>query len=215
MANESNMTSERNSAVPKIAYLNTKGGTGKTTSTVMTAAAGAYDGQPVTVADLDQQGSASEWLSLVKQEFEDRGETSPVDLMTPNLATLGSLPADRFVLIDTPPGNPGLLDRVVAVSDLVIIPTTPSVTDIDRVWQTLRFIPAGTPVAVLLTQVNAQAVLVKQTRQVLEDEDVLVFPTQIPRRESFRKMFGTWPANDARELLGYEDVFAQIKEILA
>jgi chromosome partitioning protein len=56
--------------VRTVAVINRKGGSGKTTTTVNTAAALAEAGHSVLVLDLDPQGSASEWLD---REGDDSG----------------------------------------------------------------------------------------------------------------------------------------------
>jgi chromosome partitioning protein len=56
--------------VRTFAVINRKGGSGKTTTAVNTAAALAELGQPVLLIDLDPQGTASEWLD---REQNDRG----------------------------------------------------------------------------------------------------------------------------------------------
>lgn len=194
-----------------IANANTKGGVAKTTSTIMLGAAAVHRGHTVNFVDADHQGSASSWVNQVKTEQPDL----PIELTVANMATLRGLGDDKLNIIDTPPGNPALIDRAIAVADFVVIPTTPSLGDIERVWETLEIIPSGTPAAVLLTQVNSQAVLAKQIREYLESEGVMVFPESIPRRELFRKIYGQWPENDARQMLGYEDVFDNIMEVLS
>lgn len=189
-----------------IAIVNTKGGVGKTTSSVYLAAAAAHAGHAVRLVDADPQASATTWL-------ESAGEV-PCELVVANAVTLGRLPDDGVTIIDTPPGNPAVIDRALAVADFVVIPTAPSLTDISRVWETLGAID-GKPTAILLTQVNPQATLTGQAREVLEEAGHAVFPVNIPRRESFRQAFGTWPANDARQLLGYDTAFNQIMEVLS
>lgn len=195
-----------------IAVVNTKGGVGKTTTSIYMAAFASYRGHKVRVVDADPQGTASSWVTEVNRAG---GNETNCELLVANLTTLSNLPDDGINFIDTPPGNSAVIDRAVAVADFVVIPTAPSLTDLDRVWDTRSIIPSGTPAAVLLTQVNVQALLTTQTREVLESEDVMVFPVNIPRREKFRQSFGTWPADDVREFVGYESAFAQIMEGLA
>lgn len=194
-----------------IAIVNTKGGVGKTTTAVMLAAAAVHDGgYNTTVVDTDPQGSASQWVHSVLEESPEL----PLELVVANMSTLSALDPDALNIIDTPPGNPAVIDRAMQVADFIVIPTTPSLGDIGRVWETIRTIPQGTPVAVLQTQVNSQAVLTENVRAILEDNDVVVLPTDIPRREYFRKIYGSWPTADARHMLGYDDVFSTLMEAM-
>jgi chromosome partitioning protein len=55
--------------VRTIAVINRKGGSGKTTTAVNTAAAIAEIRSPVLLIDLDPQGSASEWLGRRGDEW--------------------------------------------------------------------------------------------------------------------------------------------------
>jgi chromosome partitioning protein len=64
------VTDLRGTAVRTVAVVNRKGGSGKTTTAVNTAAALAEAGRPVLLLDLDPQGSASEWLD---RAGDDRG----------------------------------------------------------------------------------------------------------------------------------------------
>lgn len=194
--------------MPTIAIVNTKGGVSKTTSALWLAACATYRGHHVRLVDADSQGTATAWLNQV---LDDRPDTD-VELVVANMATLSRLPADGVTIIDTPPGDPAVIDRAVRNADFVVVPAAPSLAELDRIWDTLSIISDNIPAAVLLTQVNSQAVLFAQVRDTLDDEGVLVFPTPIPRREMFRQAFGTWPDNDSRVLVGYDDAFDHIME---
>lgn len=191
-----------------IAIANTKGGVSKTTTAIWLTACAQYADQAVRLIDADPQGTATSWVTQVQEE----GYAQDVELVVANMATLSSLPADGVNIIDTPPGDPAVIDRSVRNADFVIIPAAPSLTEVERVLDTLAITNTVTPAAVLLTQVNLQAVLFQQIKDYLESEGALVFPTPIPRRESFRQAFGTWPSNDSRELLGYDDIYNQVME---
>ncbi|MBY6438157.1 ParA family protein [Rhodococcus kroppenstedtii] len=195
--------------MPVVAFANTKGGTGKTTSAVFLAASLSHRGIRPLLVDADPQGSASAWVYGAGQAS---GEDH-CDLVAANAQTLSRLPRDRWCVVDTGPGNPAIVDEAVAAADLVVIPTAPSLGDLERVWQTLK-ITQGTATGVLLTQVNPQATLTKEVRSALEEDGVAVFPTPILRRESFRQRFGQWP-EAGRGLVGYDDVLDSIQEALA
>lgn len=196
------------STVPVVSVVNTKGGTAKTTTAIFLTAAAVYAGERVVLADADPQGSAAAWYYAAQDDH-------PIDcdLVAANTQTLARLPQDQLCIVDTGPSNPAMVEAAIRAADLVVIPTAPALTDLDRLWETLKVVD-GTPAAVLFTQVNLQAVLYRQIRDVLEAEGVLVFPTPILRRESFRQAFGTWPKT-GRNLVGYDDVFADIKKGLS
>ncbi|WP_216076039.1 ParA family protein, partial [Acinetobacter baumannii] len=68
-----------------LALLNSKGGVGKTTATMMLAAAFTDAGRSVEVWDADPQGSASEWIEDAE---EARGEPLPIRWDAVNRSTL-------------------------------------------------------------------------------------------------------------------------------
>jgi len=119
------------------AFCSQKGGSGKTTLSghlaVQAERAGAG---PVALVDCDPQGSLSSWWNA-------RESSQPAFLRT----TLGSLAADlerlaksgfRHVVIDTPPAISAPILKVIAQSDLVLIPTRPSPHDLRAVTGTLE-----------------------------------------------------------------------------
>ena len=106
-----------------IAFLNLKGGTGKTTLAVHVACELAQAGASVLLLDADPQESASQWAGL--------REETPFPVVTctrPNLHEDVALLRDRFdrVVIDGPPRGDALLRSCLAAADLCAIPIEPS-----------------------------------------------------------------------------------------
>lgn len=108
-----------------ILILNTKGGCGKSTVATNLAAYYAGQGQRVTLADCDVQGSSADWLANRPEHFPGITGINQKD------HTL-QIPADTEILImDTPAGLHGKkLGKFVKVANFLIIPVLPSAIDI-------------------------------------------------------------------------------------
>ena len=106
-----------------IAFLNTKGGTGKTTLAVHVAWQLARTDEAVLLLDADPQASASDWAAL-------REETpfAVVSCTRPNLHTEVARLRRQFsqIVIDGPPRGDALLRSCLAAADLCAIPIEPS-----------------------------------------------------------------------------------------
>ncbi|MGK4066829.1 ParA family protein [Rothia sp. HC945] len=154
-----------------ITLLSTKGGSGKTLSTVFLAAALSRRGCSVEVWDADVQGSASKWAARAAED-----ETPlPFEVKPVNVATLktGTSSMD-FVLIDTPPGGEAVQTEAVKRADLVIMPTVPGMMDMDQMWTTLDNL-GGVPAMVLLNRGKEGTKMLDQAREALIAEQVPLF----------------------------------------
>ena len=122
----------------RIAFAHTKGGVGKTTASIMLAAAVEKRGIPVVVYDADPQASASRWAEVAIARDDPLG----FEVKRVNAQFLRNLSSDSagWHIIDTPPGSAAEIQAAIDIADLVIVPTHPSPMDLDRVWPTLEAI---------------------------------------------------------------------------
>ena len=190
-----------------VAVANRKGGVGKTTTAVFLAhALAAATRAPSAVIDADPQGSAVEWAR--------RAAESGLPLGVPVFAQPTSrlvLPEAPNVVIDTPPGDLGIVASAIELAQLVLVPTSPSALDLSQVQVTAEAATrSGKPVAALLTRT-------RRTRSVAEAEESLrelgvpVLNTRIPLRESLAMAFG----RPVRDLHGYDLVCSELLGRLA
>ncbi|MFN8771008.1 MAG: ParA family partition ATPase [Neisseriaceae bacterium] len=118
-----------------ISIVNQKGGVGKSTITINLARAIQRDDASVAVIDCDPQGTTTDWAALNKKH----GEFFPVhhyhikDL--PH--RLSEFNQYDVVLIDGAPRLEELSVAIIKVSDVILMPVTPSPND---VWASLSFV---------------------------------------------------------------------------
>lgn len=135
-----------------IAILAQKGGTGKTTLSECLAVAAELDGKSAAILDMDPQGTAKSWKAR-------RGAGDPA-VISVTMSTL-SEELDRirdagadFLFIDTPARLSDWAMDAARVADLVIVPSRPTVKDLERVEASIKLatVYAPRPVFVVLTQ---------------------------------------------------------------
>lgn len=122
-----------------ISFVNQKGGVGKTTIAINLAAILRRKNFNLVYIDTDPQGSAIQWHAVEDNKaFEilhHPGTISQIDIevFTQNY--------DHLV-IDAPPAIGDITRSILAVSDLAIVPLSPSPLDIWSCWGTLEMITA-------------------------------------------------------------------------
>lgn len=184
-----------------ITVTNSKGGVGKTTTSIYLATLLSEYGS-VLLKDSDPQGSATEWV----EDIEDL----PFDYEITNQRQMGKSKNYDFIIIDTPPQNADIIKSAINVSDLLIIPAEPSGIEISRVFSIIDSTPEDLPKKVLLTKVQQNTNSFKYTKAILEEEDIDYFKTFIRRREAIKNSFGKVPTTE----LETEDYKLLINEIM-
>jgi chromosome partitioning protein len=177
-----------------ILLCNGKGGTGKTTLTVLLAHALAAAGKNVAVLDLDPQGTARTWL-----EESDSGKVAKYDQ-----AHAADYDA---VLIDTPPRLDALPSALASCSVALIV-CSPSPADLWTTRDTAAAIrdklPKGARLRLLFNGVMQNTILARDLPDLANRIGVKALSSTISRRQCYQHaaLLG-WKALDqaAREEL--------------
>ena len=118
-----------------VAFVNLKGGVGKTTSAIGTAEALARLGHTVTVRDADPSGAATLWA----HKALSAGRPLPFGVEVVNRFTVAAPAEEEWVLIDTPPLQTDLVEAAVDAADLVLLVTTTGPIDLERMLETIPY----------------------------------------------------------------------------
>jgi chromosome partitioning protein len=178
----------------RVATVNTKGGVGKTTTAVFLAAGLHQIGRTLLV-DADPQQSALLW-SQGDPIWPFSVIGLPVRDLHRRLVDLGR--GYDHVVIDTPPGDMGIIRSAVMAVETAIVPASPTGLDINRLMPTMELLADLEPVhpvnvGVLLTKVRRGTISARGVRDVLAEADMPVLDTEIPLAEMYAATFASAP----------------------
>jgi chromosome partitioning protein len=199
----------------RVALLNLKPGTGKTTSAVWLAHIFVQAGQHVLLVDADPSGSALEWSDLAamdpgvppKAAFPFRIVALPSRGLHQRVPEIAH--ADDVVIIDAPQleDHAGIARSAMRYADEILIPCAPSPIEINRttpVRDEITEVEAirDTPVrsAVLLNRCITRANSTANAREALEGLGYDVLRTAVPRLEVYAQSFGMPIPETGRDL---------------
>lgn len=161
-----------------------KGGVGKTTLAghlaVMAESKGAG---PVALIDTDPQGSLSSWWN------ERQAETpafASVDIasLADHLSLLEKAGVN-LAIIDTPPAVTETIRKVLAVADMVLIPTRPSPHDLRAVGSTVELVEAMGKRMVFVINGAAQRARITGEAAIALSQHGTVAPVTLYQRTDF------------------------------
>ena len=172
-----------------VAFLNQKGGTGKTTLALHLAGQWARQGRRALLIDADPQGSALDWSQQRSREGFPRLfgvvglARDTLHQETPEMAR----DVDH-VVIDGPPRVAGLMRSALLAADLALIPVQPSPLD---GWASAEMLALLSEARIyrpelrarfVLNRCGARTVIARETAETLADHDPPVLRTAIGQR---------------------------------
>lgn len=175
-----------------VAFLNQKGGVGKTTLALHLAGAWSARGRRVLVVDADPQASALDWADQRLREGLPRlfgvlglaRETLHKEL--PDLAR-----ETDHLIIDGPPRVAGIARSALLAADLVVIPAQPSPFDgwasseMLRLLDEARIFRPELRARMLLNRCAARTVIARETAEALADQDPPMLASRVGQRVAF------------------------------
>ncbi|MEP4378314.1 MAG: AAA family ATPase [Alphaproteobacteria bacterium] len=167
-----------------LALTSQKGGSGKTTlAGHLAVAAQAAGAGPVAVIDTDPQGSLTDWWNE-RQASTPAFLRASVATLNTDLARARDLGFNQ-VIVDTPPAITDMIEQVIALSDLIVIPTRPSPHDLRAAGTTIAMVEsAAKPLVFVINAANPRARITGEAAVVLSQHGT-VAPVTIHQRTDF------------------------------
>ncbi|QDS91623.1 MinD/ParA/CobQ/CobA-like protein [Roseimaritima multifibrata] len=170
------------------AFLNQKGGVGKTTLSIHTATELSSRGRRVLLVDADPQGSSLAWSN-----YREKSDFTVVGMAKATIhREVESLAQDYDdVIIDGPPRVTELARSIILAADVVVIPLQPSPMDVwaaaetvDLVREAQVFKP-NIRCCLMLNRKIANTAIGRDVREALAELEVPILKSDIGQRVAF------------------------------
>ncbi len=171
-----------------ISFVNQKGGVGKTTTAINLAIGLKKKNYNLVFIDADPQGSAIQWHAIEgNKSFEILHHPSPIHATDIRQLSMNY----DYVIIDAPPAIGDISKAILAVTDLAIIPLSPSALDVWSCWGTLKMIDEIRPlnsdieVKLLINRKIPGTKIGRDSREAMKQFQMDVFNTELCQRVAF------------------------------
>lgn len=167
-----------------LALASQKGGSGKTTLSGHIAVQMERSGAgPVVLIDIDPQGSLADWWNE-REAGTPAFATTTVNRLATDLETLRQQ-GFKLAVIDTPPAITMAIQSVIAVSDLVIVPTRPSPHDLRAVGATVDICERASKPLIFVVNAGTPKAKITSEAAVALSQHGTVAPITVHQRTEF------------------------------
>lgn len=180
------------------AFINLKGGCGKSTGAVHLARYLIGRGESVALIDADSQGTSSQWINALgegipRPKLHRITEPDPLLDQVPDISSRVGM-----VVIDGAGGLAEVQRAILLLADAVLIPVQPSAPDISASAEAIkavkraRQIRGGSPMAfTYLNRVTPRTLLLQEARDVLDGiPDIPRLKAEVSQRQAGADVMG-------------------------
>ncbi|HGJ5865143.1 AAA family ATPase [Arsenophonus nasoniae] len=169
-----------------ISFLNGKGGVGKTTTSINVATSIAKKGHNVVVVDTDPQLSIGNWYLEDKSLFDVAEASTEKDIYS----IKKTLKSYDYIIIDGAAAITAISSAAVMVSDIVLIPVTPSPLDFAACGAIIAVIEARNELQPIIarfviTKKISTAKMLTVLKDSIADTGVKAMSTEITQRQAY------------------------------